>query len=118
LKDTFRKATHSKRAVGDSQRFDGLAWTHSSVNGGSRQVSSTTTATISPSGPNPRVGTQAVKAKHTIFFFSSVTCAFSLNSPLGPMSPSAEPRYKGKKHRVEGPTPLAVNNGEDAPKGA
>ncbi|KAF8810573.1 hypothetical protein BYT27DRAFT_7091579, partial [Phlegmacium glaucopus] len=65
LKDTFRKATHSKRAVGDSRCFDGLAWTHTGVTGGSYQIPSTSTTTSSPSRwPNPGVGTQAVKAKH------------------------------------------------------
>jgi hypothetical protein len=34
------------------------------------------------------------------------------------MSLSVKPRYKGKKHQVEDPTPLTVNNDEDAPKGA
>ncbi|KAF8803122.1 hypothetical protein BYT27DRAFT_7226149 [Phlegmacium glaucopus] len=52
LKDTFRKATHSKRAVGDSRCFDGLAWTHTGVTGGSYQI------------PSTRAGTPAVKAKH------------------------------------------------------
>jgi len=111
-------ATYSKRDVGDSRRFDGLAWTHTGVNGGSCRVPSTSTTTISPSGLNPGVGTQAVKAKRKIIFFSFVTCAFSLNFPLGPVSPSVGPRYKGKKCRVDDPTPLTVNNGEDVPKGA
>lgn len=114
LKDTFRKATYSKRTVGDSGCFDGLAWTHTGVNGGSRQVPSTSTATISPSGLNPGVGTQAVKAKRKIIFCH---LCLLLNFPLGPMSPSEEPRYNGKKRRVEDPIPLTVNNGEDAPKG-
>jgi hypothetical protein len=118
LKDTFRKATYSKHAVGDSQCFDGLAWTHTSVNGGSCQVLPTSTTTISLSGLNPGVGTQAIKAKRNIIFCSSVTCAFLLNSPLGPMSLFVKPRYKGKNHHVEDLTPLTVNNDEDAPKGA
>jgi len=72
LKDTFRKATYSTRALGDSRRFDGLAWTHTGVTGGSRPIPSTTTKPSFAAPPNPGIGTQAVKAKRTI-----IVCYFA-----------------------------------------
>jgi hypothetical protein len=67
LKDTFRKATHSKRAIGDSRRFDGLAWTHTGITGGSRPLPPTASSPLS-ARQNPGVGTQAIKAKRENFF--------------------------------------------------
>jgi hypothetical protein len=57
--------------VGNSQQFDGLAWTHTGVTGGSRQLPSTVTGPLSAQ-LNPGIGMQAVKAKHKKIFFSSV----------------------------------------------
>jgi len=112
LKDTFWKATYSKRALGNSQRFDGPAWTHTGVTGGSRQIPSTI-----GSGPivlpNLGIGTQAVKAKCKMLFFSSH--ARFLKFPLGTMSSSAEPKQKGKKRCVEEVLP---STGEDDLKGS
>ncbi|KAF8965358.1 hypothetical protein BDZ97DRAFT_1904028 [Flammula alnicola] len=36
LKDTFRKRTNTKRAVGDTYRMDGLIWTNTGATGGAR----------------------------------------------------------------------------------
>jgi hypothetical protein len=66
LQDTFRKATHLKRAVGDSRRSDGLAWMHTGVNGGARPIPST--ASSSSAQPNSGIGTQAVKGKRKQYF--------------------------------------------------
>jgi hypothetical protein len=74
LKDTFRKATHSKRAVGDSRRFDGLAWTHTGVTGGSRRLPFTATTPLSAQQPNPGIGTQVIKAKRKNSPFVEKTC--------------------------------------------
>jgi hypothetical protein len=40
LEDTYRKATHSKCAVGDSTSFDGLLCTRLGVTGGACQSTS------------------------------------------------------------------------------
>ena len=111
-KDTFWKATYLKHALGDSQQFDGPVWTHTGVTGGSHQIPSTI-----GSGPlvlpNPGIGTQAVKAKCKMLFFSSR--AHFLKFPLGTMSSSTEPKQKGKKCHVEEVPP---STGEDDLKGS
>jgi hypothetical protein len=114
LKDTFRKATHSKRAIGDSRQFDGLAWTRTGVTGGSRQFPSTATNPLSAL-PSPAIGTQAVKAKRKkkTSFLRHPFAEVSQGTP----STDLETRSKGKKRRVEEPSSLIMNDGEDEPKG-
>jgi hypothetical protein len=66
LEDTYRKATHSKRAVGDSRTSDGLLWTRSGVTGGTRQSHASTSMAVGSSGlltQTATIGTQVVHSK-------------------------------------------------------
>jgi len=61
--DLSRKATNKKRAVGDSQRTDGMIWTQTGVSGGMHH------AVMAPAAQEAAdhcqlLGTQSVRAKH------------------------------------------------------
>ena len=68
LADTYRKPTHLRRAVGDSQRPDGTLWTITGVSLGSRAPA----LAPDPSGPASatqphQIGTQGARRKPRLF---------------------------------------------------
>lgn len=68
FKDTLRKPTHIKRAVGDSRATDGLLWTTTGVSAGVRR----TCDLPGPSSvPASAVGTQGSKGTKREFFLSA-----------------------------------------------
>ena len=63
IEDTFRKSTHVKRAVGDSQRTDGLLWTSTGVAAGVSRIYDPADPTALSNIAASAVGTQGSKAK-------------------------------------------------------